>query len=297
MTEPAVRPARKHRVRRRKRPDLTPYLLIAPALLAAAAFLYLPMIVSAYWSVTDYSGVSAPVFTGLQNYAELFGSARFRQALLNTAVFTIAGMGVGPALGLGAALLLNQRIKGVGFFRTVYFLPVTTSLVVTATVWKMILNEDGILNTALGLFGVPGHPWLADPSTSLLGVAAASIWQGFGFETVVFLAALQSIPRDLYGAAAVDGAGALRRFWHVTLPALRPTLLFVYVVGVIGSFQAFDQMFVMTHGGPAGSTTTLVYYLVDRFKDLELGKASAVAYVLFLILAVLSYLQLRGERR
>ncbi|WP_433512117.1 carbohydrate ABC transporter permease [Nonomuraea sp. CA-143628] len=289
MTEP--------RATRRRRPNLTPYLLIGPALLAAVAFLYVPMAVSAYWSLTDYSGLAAPSFVGLRNYTELLSGARFRQALLNTTLFTVIGMSAGPALGLAAALLLNQRVRFVGVFRTVYFLPVTTSLVVTATVWKMLLNEDGILNAGLRLFGLPGHAWLADPATSLLGVAAASVWQGFGFETVVFLAALQSIPKDLYGAAAVDGAGPVRKFWHVTLPSLRPTLLFVFVMGIIGSFQSFDQMFVMTHGGPTGSTTTLVYYLIDRFKDLELGKASAVAYILFLILAVLSYLQLRGERR
>ncbi|MEU7896147.1 sugar ABC transporter permease [Nonomuraea sp. NPDC049152] len=255
------------------------------------------MVVSAYWSLTDYTGLGSPSFVGLDNYAGLLASGRFRQALVNTTIFTVVGMGVGPALGLAAALLLNRRIRGIGFFRTVYFLPVTTSLVVTATVWKMLLNEDGMLNAGLRPFGLPGHAWLADPGTSLLGVAAASIWQGLGFETVVFLAALQSIPKELYDAAAVDGAGHARRFWHVTVPGLRPTLLFVYVIGIIGSFQSYDQMFVMTHGGPAGSTTTLVYYLVDRFKDLELGRASAVAYVLFLILAVFSFLQLRGERR
>ncbi|MFC4048702.1 carbohydrate ABC transporter permease [Actinomadura syzygii] len=278
------------------RSALAGYGLVAPAVLAAVAFLYIPMAVSAYWSFTDYNGVDAPQWTGLANYSDLAGSDRFHQAFTNTVVFTVVGMSVGPALGLVTALALNQKIRMVGFFRSVYFLPVTTSLVVTGTVWKMLLNENGVLNSALGLFGLPGHAWLADPGTSLLSVTAASVWQGFGFETVVFLAALQSIPKELYDAANVDGAGFWPRFRHVTLPGLRPSIVFVFVFGLIGSFQAFDQMFVMTRGGPVGSTTTLVYYLVERFQELDLGAASAVAYVLFVILAALSYAQLRASR-
>jgi multiple sugar transport system permease protein len=254
------------------------------------------MVISAYWSLTRYSGLGTPQWVGLANYADLLHSARFHQALRNTVLFTAMTMTVGPALGLATALLLNQRVRFVGFFRTVYFLPVTTSLVVTATVWKMLLNDHGFVNTVIGWFGLPGHDWLADPSTALAGVSAASIWQGFGFETVVFLAALQSIPRELHEAAAVDGAGAWRRFWHVTLPGLRPTILFVCVIGVIGSFQTFDQIFVMTSGGPVGSTTTVVFHMVQRFGDLDLGGASAVSYVLFVILGVLSYVQLRVAR-
>ena len=295
-------PQRGHVSRRRRRTrtsmlrSLSGYAFVAPVVLTAAVFLYLPMALSAYWSFTDYNGFDAPRWTGFGNYAALAGSARFTQALTNTIVYTVATMSVGPALGLLTALALNQKIRLVGFFRTVYFLPVTTSLVVTATVWKMLLNENGILNSGLSAVGLSGHAWLADPGTSLLSVAAASVWQGFGFETVVFLAALQAIPRELYQAASVDGASAWERFKHVTLPGLRPTLLFVFVVGLIGAFQAYDQMFVMTRGGPTGSTTTLVYYLIERFQQLDLGMASAVAYVLFLILAVLSYLQMRVSK-
>jgi ABC-type sugar transport system permease subunit len=146
---------------------------------------------------------------------------------------------------------------------------------------------------------VPAHNWLGDPSTALPAVAVTSIWQGFGFETVVFLAALQSITRELYDAALVDGATAWQRFRYVTLPALRPTIMFVYIIGIIGSFQVFDQIFVMTAGGPINSTRTLVFDLYDRFSSLKLGEASAVAYVLLLILATLSYIQIRvfEERR
>lgn len=284
-------PARLRRPRARQ--AIVAYALIAPAVLAAVAFLYIPMILSAYWSLTRYNGLTSPEWVGLDNYTALFGDERFLKALRNTVAFVVMGMTIGPALGLGAALLLNQKIRARGFFRTAFFLPVTASLVVVATVWKMLLNDQGIVNEILGVFGIGGHAWLADPDTALPTVAAVSIWQGLGFETVVFLAALQSIPQYLYDAAKVDGASAWMQFRHVTLPGLRPTLLFVFVIGIIGSFQVFDQVFVMTQGGPAGSTETVVYYLVERFQSLELGKASAVAYIMLAILGTLSFLQFR----
>ena len=280
-------------MRPRARRALTGYLLIAPAMLVTTAFLLIPMVLSAYWSLTDYNGITAPTWVGLHNYVALFHDPRFVRALTNTITFVILGMTIGPALGLCAALLLNEHIRGRAFFRVAIFLPVTTSLVVVATVWKMLLNDQGIVNAALSLFGLNGHAWLADPSTALYAVILVSVWQGLGFEAVVFLAALQSIPRELYDAARVDGANGWHRFRRVTLPGLRPTLLFVFVIGIIGSFQVFDQVFVMTQGGPVDSTETIVYYLINRFQALELGRASAVAYILLAILATLSAIQFK----
>jgi multiple sugar transport system permease protein len=273
------------------------YLLIAPAVLSALAFVFVPMLFSLYWSFTEYNGFTDPQWVGLDNYRTLLSTPRFQQALGNSLEFVLISMSLGPALGLGTALLLHAQRRLVGLFRSVYFLPVTVSLVATATVWKLLLNDSGLVNTVLRAVGLPGHSWLTDTATALPAVAFASVWQGFGFETVIFLAALQSVPRELHDAASVDGAGAVRRFWHVTLPALRPTLLFVFVYGIIGGFQVFDQIFVMTGGGPLGSTTTVVSYLVDRFHELDLGTASAASYVLAVILAVLSYFQLRIYRR
>lgn len=269
------------------------YVLIAPAVVAVTAFLLVPMVFSAYWSFTKYNGVAPPQFIGLENYADLLSDNRFLRSFQNTVFFVVFGMGIGPALGLLSALLLNNRIALRPLFRTVFFLPTMTSLVVVATVWKMLYNQNGLVNAVLSLFGLPGHAWLGDPVTALPAIVVTSIWQGFGFETVVFLAALQSIPREYYEAATVDGAGIWARLRHVTLPSLRPTIAFVYIVGIIGSFQTYDQMFVMTQGGPAQSTRTVVYYLIDRFYLLDLGKASAIAYILLLVLAVLSYVQLR----
>jgi multiple sugar transport system permease protein len=212
--------------------------------------------------------------------------------LWNTVLFVVMGMGVGPVLGFLSALLLNQKVRLRAVFRAAYFLPVMTSLVVVASIWKILLNDDGLINQALSIFSVPTHHWLDNTTTALPAVALTSIWQGFGFETVVFLAALQAIPRDYYDAARVDGATYWQQVRHITLPSLRPTIMFVYIIGIIGSFQVFDQIYVMTSGSPINSTRTLVYDLYDRFRQLELGQASAVAYFLLVILAALSYVQI-----
>jgi ABC-type sugar transport system permease subunit len=255
-------------------------------------FLWVPIVFSGYWSFTEYSGLGAAKWVGLANYTHLFRDPVFRKALFNTALFVLLGMGIGPALGLLSALLLNQSARLRGFFRAAYFIPVMTSLVVVATIWKIMLQDQGIISQAFSFFAIPTRSWLDDTTTALPVIVIASIWQGFGFETVVFLAALQSIPRDYYDAARVDGAGYWQQVYHVTLPSLRPTIMFVYIIGIIGSFQVFDQIFVMTNGGPINSTRTLVFDLVQRFDQLNLGPASAVAYTLLLILAALSYVQI-----
>jgi ABC-type sugar transport system permease subunit len=271
---------------------LPAYVLIAPAILSAAVFLYIPIAYSGYWSFTEYSGLGTAKWVGLANYKELLGDEDFLKALWNTVLFVLMGMGIGPVLGFLSALLLNQTVRFRAFFRAAYFLPVMTSLVVVASIWKILMSDQGIINQILSFFQIPTHQWLSDTTTALPAVVVTSIWQGFGFETVVFLAALQAIPRDYYDAARVDGASYWQQVRHITLPSLRPTIMFVYIIGIIGSFQVFDQIFVMTSGGPLNSTRTLVFDLFERFRQLELGEASAVAYVLLVILASLSYVQI-----
>lgn len=278
---------------RRVRAGLPGYVLIAPAVLATVVFLLVPMVVSAYWSLTEFNGIRPPTFVGLQNYLDLLSDERFLRALQNTTFFVVMGMGIGPVLGLGSAILLNNSLRLRGLFRSAFFLPTMVSLVAVAAVWKMLYQDQGLINQVLAFFGLPGHAWLNDPTTALPAVVVTSIWQGFGFETVVFLAALQSIPREYYDAARVDGAGAWAQFRHVTLPGLRATIVFVYIIGIIGSFQTFDQVFVMTQGGPVGSTRTVVYDLIEEFNRLNLGTASAIAYILLVILAALSFVQMR----
>jgi ABC-type sugar transport system permease subunit len=285
-------------IARRFRGASAGYLLIAPAVIVTVVFLLIPMIVSGYWSLTHYNGIKPPEFVGLDNYADVLANPRFQRAFQNSVFFVVMGMAIGPALGLGSAIMLNDNLRLRAFFRTAFFLPTMTSLIVVATIWKFMYADNGIINAIAVFFGLPGHPWLTDPTTALPAVVVTAIWQGFGFETVVFLAALQAIPKEYYEAATVDGAGRWAKFRWVTLPGLRPTIVFVYVIGIIGSFQTFDQVFVMTNGGPIQSTRTIVFDLVDRFNKLDIGGASAVAYILLVFLAVLSYLQLRlGESR
>lgn len=275
------------------------YLFISVPVISLIVFLFIPMVVSFWWSLNDYSGIRAAQFVGLDNYVQLLTNDKiFIQSFINTTMFVLLGMGIGPTLGLLTALLLNQHVQFQAVFRTAYYLPVMTSLVVVSTIWLMLYNKNGLLNAALAGLGQSKVGWLADPNMALISVAIASIWQGFGFETVVFLAALQSIPKELYEAASMDGANAFQKFWYITLPSLRSVILFAYIVGIIGSYQVFDQIFVMTAGGPVHSTTTIVYYLFTKFMDLRLGYASAIAYILFAILAVFSFIQWRffGER-
>ena len=252
-------------IARRFRGASAGYLLIAPALIVTVVFLVIPMVVSGYWSLTHYNGIKPPQFVGLQNYVDVLTNPRFQRSFQNTVFFVVMGMAIGP---------------------------------VVATIWKLMYADNGVINAVAATFGLPGHDWLNDPTLALPAVVVTAIWQGFGFETVVFLAALQAVPKEYYEAATVDGAGRWSKFRWVTLPGIRPTIVFVYVIGIIGSFQTFDQVFVMTNGGPIQATRTIVFDLVDRFNKLDIGGASAVAYILLVVLAILSYAQLRlGEAR
>jgi ABC-type sugar transport system permease subunit len=285
---------------RRFRRVVIGYELILPAVIAAVVFLYGPMIVSGYWSFTEFHGIGAAKWVGLDNYKEILGDSQFLHSLRNTTLFVVLGQGSGPIFGLASAILLNRSMRLRGLFRAAYFLPVMVSLVVAATIWKIMLNDNGIVNEVLSFLHLPTTQWLDNPSTALPAIVVTSVWQGFGFETVIFLAALQAVSADLYDAALVDGANAWARFRYITLPALRPTIIFVYVIGIIGTFQIYDQIFVMSNGtgGPLDSTRSVVFDLVERFQQLKLGEASAVAYVLLVILATLSFLQLKlFERR
>lgn len=270
------------------------YLFILGPVVLTTLFLFIPMITSFAFSLTEWSGIQPPEFVGLANYQRLiFHDRKFIKSFINTTIFVILGQGSGPILGLISALALNQRVKFRAAFRTAYFLPVMTSLVVVATIWKMLYNENGLVNFLLEWVGLPTTRWLMNTRTALLSIIVTSVWQGFGFETVIFLAALQAIPKELYEAAMIDGANAWNRFWHVTLPSLRPVIVMIYIIGIIGTYQVFDQIYVMTAGGPVNSTLSIVHYLYDNFHYMKFGYASAVAYILFAILALFSYLQMR----
>ncbi len=295
--KPATLPL-SYRIKRLFNRYAIPYLFIAVPLISLVIFLVIPMFTSLWWSLNDYTGLTAPKFVGLNNYIKLLtNDPIFIRGLINTTLFVLMGMSIGPTLGLLTALMLNQNVKFRSLFRTAYYLPVMTSLVVVSTIWVMLYNQNGLFNTLLENLGLAKVGWLSNPHLALVSLAIAAIWQGFGFETVVFLAALQGIPRELYEAAMIDGAGSWAQFRYITLPALRPVILFVYIIGIIGSYQLFDQVYVMTDGGPVNSTQSIVYFLFNQFqKNHRLGYASAVAYILFAILVVFSYLQMRLGR-
>lgn len=273
---------------------------VLPFSLLFLVFLVGPVLASLAMSFTDIrsADVRDPLAVtpiGLDNYARLFRDEQFLQAAGNTLIVVAAGLPLTVALGLAAALGLNSGlIRFRAVFRVGYYLPVVTSIVAIAVVWRFLLQpESGLLNSVLRLIGIDGPNWLNNTSTALPAVIAMIVWRGLGFQMVIFLAGLQAIPQELYEAARMDGAGRWARFWNVTLPSLRPTLLFVAVIGSIGLLQVFEEPYVMTRGGPLGSTLTVAQSVYSQFSFGNYGYASAMSYVLFVAIVVLSILWFR----
>jgi len=281
------------------------WLFLAPALLLIFIFFFLPVLASLVLSVTDfdiYAIANLPTtrFVGLANYVKLLHDPEFWTALKNTLYFAIVGGPLTIAVSLGAALLLNARlVRFKSFFRTIYFTPFVTTLVAVSIVWRYLYHTRyGLLNYALGHVGIGPIDWLGNPHWAMPAIIFMSVWKNFGYNMLIFIAGLQSVPEDLYEAAALDGAGAVRQFWHVTLPNLAPTFFFVGVVTMIGYFQLFAEPYVMTTGGPLGATTSLVLFMYEEgFRWWRLGVAASIAFLLFLIILVWTAIQLRLERR
>lgn len=276
-------------------------LFLAPSLIGFLVFMVLPMFGGLFLSFTNWDMLSAPKFIGLENYQTLISDKLFFASLKNTLVYSAIVIGGGIPLSLGLALLVNSKLPGVAVFRTIFFIPVVVSSVAASLVWKWIFQPDyGVLNAVLKFLHLQPLLWLGDPSTALLSVAIVSIWMGMGYNMVLFLAGLKSIPSHLYEAAQIDGANPIQRFWYITLPLLTPTLFFILVMSIIGSFQVFGQVFVMTvKAGPGNATLVYVYYLwQNAFSWFKMGYASALAYVLFLIIFIVTLIQMRllGQR-
>lgn len=283
------------------------WLFLTPALLLIAVFFVLPVGAGLLLSLTDFdiyavADPSTARFTGLDHFADLLRDGEFWNALRNTLYFVLVGGPLSVGASLGAALLLNDRLaRARGLFRTVYFAPVLTTLVSVAIVWRYLYHPGyGLLNSALATLGVQGPDWLGDPRWSMPAIILLAVWKNFGYNMLIFVAGLQAIPRSLYEAASIDGAGARHRFRHVTLPGLAPTFFFVGVTTMIGYFQVFAEPYVMTQGGPVGSTRTLVLHMYEEgFRWWRMGEASALAVVLLLITLAGALVQLRfaGGRR
>jgi len=280
------------------------WLFLVPALVLIGCFFFLPVAASLLLSFTDFDiyAIADPTnmrLVGPRNYSELLGSPMFWTALKNTLYFVVVGGPLTVAVSLGAALLVNARlVRFKSFFRTLYFAPFVTTLVAVAIVWRYLYHpEYGLLNYALGVFGIGPVDWLGDPRWAMPAIILLAVWKNFGYHMLIFIAGLQAIPEELYEAAYLDGAGPWRRFRHVTLPMLGPTLAFVGLITMIGFFQLFAEPYVMTQGGPLRSTTSLVLLMYEEgFRWWRMGYAAAVAFVLFLVILGVMLIQRRIRR-
>jgi len=281
------------------------WVMTGPALAAIGLFFVIPALASLLLSFTDFDIYSLADlrnlrFIGLENYARLIGNPLFWQAMANTMWFVIIGVPLLVAVSLLAALLVNAKtLRWRPIWRVALFAPFVTTLVATAVVWNYLLHTRyGLINYALGKIGVAPVDWLGNPRTALPAILLFVTWKTFGYNMVIFLAALQTVPKDLEDAARVDGANFWMRFRHVTLPAIAPTILLVSILTVAGMFQLFAEPYVMTQGGPAGATVTVLYFMFDEgFKWWNLGSGSAVAFILFLCILVVTLVQLRVARK
>ncbi len=276
----------------------TCYLFILPNLIGVMVFLAFPVVFAFYMSFHEWDLLTSPEYIGLKNYRDLFtNDPLFWISLRNTAYYTLLTVPPTIILGLGIAVAMNQAIRGITFFRGALYVPVLTSSVAVAFIWQWIFNSEiGLLNALLDFLGLPSTiGWLTDPDWAMFSLAIMSIWKSLGYFAIILFAALQGVPRVLYEAASLDGAGAWRRFINVSVPMIGPALLFVTVISLIGSFQVFDQVYLVTgNGGPGTSTYVYNLHLYNNaFDFFNMGYASAMAYILFAILFVITYIQIR----
>ncbi|HEV2107378.1 MAG TPA: sugar ABC transporter permease [Thermomicrobiales bacterium] len=275
-------------------------LFVAPNLLLFGIFTYWPMLYSGYLSLVSWDLLSATKpFVGLANYRYLLGDDIFRLVLRNTFVFTVGSVGGSLALGLGVALLLNQPLRGRDGARAVVFAPTLLSGAAISIIWVYIFDPRfGLMAKLLGFVNIASPTWLRDTTWSMVAIIIVYVWKNLGFATVIYLAGLQTIPRDLYEAAKVDGAGPFSRFRNVTLPMLSPISFFLLVTSILTTFQAFDIISVMTQGGPVDATNTLIYYVYEQgFVAFNAGRAAAASWVLFIIMLAVTLIQLRYSER
>jgi len=280
------------------------WVLAGPALAVIAVFFAVPVVAGLALSLTDFdlyalADLSTLRFVGLQNYARLLQTPLFWQAFGNTLYFVVVGVPVSVGLSLFAALLLHSRfVRWSGFFRTALFAPVVTTVVAVAVIWRYLLHTRyGLINQAFESIGLSPIDWLGNPHWSMPAIILFSAWKNFGYNMIILLAALQSVPREVYESARVDGAGALRQFTDMTVPLLLPTLVMVGIMTVTGYFQLFAEPYVMTQGGPLRSTVSVLYFMYEEgFRWWNLGNASAVAFLLFVVIFAVSWVLLRFDR-
>ncbi|MGI8963999.1 MAG: carbohydrate ABC transporter permease [Thermomicrobiales bacterium] len=301
MSETTSKPTAPQRMSLGRRETIAGYLFLLPNLLGFVIFTALAVVASAAISLTSWDLLSDPEFVGLQNYIDLLtNDPLFRTVLWNTFCFTVVSVPASTVIALGLALMFNTGLRAIPLFRTMYFLPVITATVVVALVWRWFFNPDfGILNYALFRLGIDSPPnWLSTRTWAMPSVIILSVWKQVGYNIVIFLAGLQAIPTTLYEAASIDGAGRWQRFRNITLPLLTPTTFFVLIISIIGSLQVFDAVLVLTGGGPANATRTIVFHIWEEaFVFLEMGYAAAVAWMLFIMVFLVTALQWKLQKR
>jgi putative chitobiose transport system permease protein len=274
---------------------LTPYVFLLPALLILAVSSFWPVLQAIYLSFTDYDIIGSPNFIGLKNYEQLWKDQLFWKVLFNTLIYMVVAVPSLVILPLFLAILVNQKLRGIQFFRAAYYVPVIVSVVVAGIAWKWIYAENGLLNYFTSIFSSVKIPWLTNSSTAIFAIIAVTIWKGLGYYMVIYLAGLQTIPQDLYEAAAIDGSDGWRKHVDITIPLLKPYITLVTVISAIAAMKVFEEVYVMSRGGPANSSKTVVYYLYEKgFSSLEMGYASAIGVVLFVVVFVLSVLSVRS---
>ncbi len=265
------------------------WIFLAPAIAGTFIFIVVPICVSFYISLLDWNLINLPKFVGLNNYIELFNEKFFWQILFNTIVYAILTTIFAVIIPLILAIILNEKIKFTKFFKTIYFLPYITPMIVLAVVWSWIFDPNyGIFNFIFQ----SNIKWLYNPKTAMATLIFVSVWKNIGYNMILMLTGLQNIPEEIDEAAKIDGATNISKFFKITCPLLSPTILFVSLITTISSFQIFDLIFLMTQGGPENSTTVLVYWMYkNAFEFFKIGKASAIAYVLFIVILILSAFQ------
>ncbi|PNE19899.1 ABC transporter permease [Mesotoga sp. Brook.08.YT.4.2.5.1] len=287
-------------LRRRTREALTGWATVLPALVVQVIFIYLPLVWAFYVSFFSWNMIRPMRYVGFQNYERLFSSADFWNSMSVTGIYILGTVIPSVIIGLLLAALLNiEWIKGRGIFRTLFYIPVITSMAAAAVIWGWLYEPNfGLINYFLSFFGIKNIKWLSDPNYSLLALIIVGVWKRIGYNMVLFLAGLQTIPRSYYEAAEIDGATAWSKFRRITLPLLSPTTLFVFIMQFIASFRVFVSVSVMTSGGPAKSTQVITYYLYENaFRYLKFGYASAIAVVMFAMMIILTLLQFRLSKR
>lgn len=279
---------------------IEPYLYLMPTLIGLVVFSAGAIIISFAMSFTEWQIIRPPEWVGLQNYIDIFESEFFWKIFWNTLYFVLLNLPLSIILPLLIAIALNQKLWGMKFFRTIYFLPVISSMVAVALVWSWLYRpEYGLLNYILNkLFGITGPRWLENQSWAMPAIVLMSAWKNIGYNMVIFLAGLQNIPQALYEVSDIEGAKPWQKFFRITVPLLSPTIFFVTIITLISSFQVFEQTYILTKGGPANSTLTLSYYIFQNaFMYFRMGSAAALSYVLFAIIFIITMIQFKLQKK